>query len=108
MKRYLYILLSVLFCALSAMTVQRRLIAAPEVKSHSHLSKEQAVALARKIAEEKGYSLMDFSLPNANYQVLNGKGLWTVHFQRKKLRPDGRFVVFIDDITGHPDLVPEQ
>ncbi len=94
-----------------------------EKPAGAHLSKSQAIQIARRSAERMGAKLVEYAEPTANFRpsdpktfslpIVEGPGepppgdhIWVVYFGGGPARnyPGGDFFVFVDDKTGRSRL----
>jgi len=68
----------------------------------AHLSRAQAISIAKQVAAEHNQRLQDYLRPEVRFDSQTGK--WEVFFQRKN--NSSGFEVEIDDETGHARYVP--
>jgi hypothetical protein len=70
----------------------------------ARLSTDEALAIARQTALDRGLNLDDFHPPEAHYELLQHDRMWFVSFDGRIAKPGNHFGVLIDDRTGEAKL----
>ena len=76
------------------------LIATVLLAGCTHLSRTEAIDIAKRAASHKGYSLEDYKTPAARFESGPDGKIWSVYFDGKIPVPGHHLSVKIDDRTG--------
>lgn len=68
------------------------------------LSRTEAISIAKRAAEQEGYSSTDYKKTVARYWLSYEPGKWQVYFYLTRPSYGGYFEVFVNDRTGETEL----
>lgn len=74
----------------------------------ARLSQAQAISIAKKAVERAGYRLTDYEEPRANYEFTKRNKKWSVFFDERDPKLGNHFLIWIDDQTEKPEVIPGQ
>jgi hypothetical protein len=94
-------------CSAGQTTEKVDVTPAVSASTSATMTKEKAVAIARKSAEGE-YDLSKYELKTATYEASGGlAGMWRIYFEIKgKGFPGGHFTVYVNAASGQPELIP--
>jgi len=72
----------------------------------AHLSRGEALKIARAAALKRGFNLGKFESPTAEYESRPNRHVWTVTYRGNAPVPGNFFEVVVDDQTGKADVMP--
>ena len=81
-------------------------LTAPDVvPKGAHLSKAEAIRIAKAAAVHHGVELRDYEEPEADYEFSRKDKTWFVFFKGRVLMPGNFFSVYVDDQTREAQFV---